>query len=116
MVSVHSLIVYHSMAVDLSIYRARIGIHRFRLFKIKGLGKFDDSEVFVFLSIILYQAGDIEKNPGPQSVDSSETSSSCHFPFFQRNFSMVNYNVQSLQHKIDILEPELSTFDLVSLS
>ena len=29
---------------------------------------------------------------------------------------MVHYNVQSLQHKIDILEPELSTFDLVSLT
>ena len=49
-------------------------------------------------------------------MDSSETSSSCHFPFFQGNFSMVHYNVQSLQHKIDILEPELPTFDLVSLS
>ena len=49
-------------------------------------------------------------------MDSSETSSSCHFPFFQGNFSMVHYNVQSLQHKIDILEPELSTFDFVSLS
>ena len=49
-------------------------------------------------------------------MDSSETSSSCHFPFFQGKFSMVHYNVQSLQHKIDILEPELSTFDLVSLS
>ena len=49
-------------------------------------------------------------------MDSSETSSSCHFPVFQGNFSMVHYNVQSLQHKIDILEPELSTFDLVSLT
>ena len=49
--------------------------------------------LFFFLSIIIYQAGDIEKNPGPQSVDSSETSSSCHFPFFQGNFSMVHYNV-----------------------
>ena len=65
-------------------------MHRFRLFKIKGLGKFDDFEALVFLSIILYQAGDIEKNPGPQSVDSSETSSSCHFPFFQGNLSMVH--------------------------
>ena len=61
----HSLIVYHSMSVDLNIYRARIGMHRFRLFKIKGLGKFDDFEVLVFLSIILYQAGDIERNSGP---------------------------------------------------
>ncbi|MEW8548517.1 MAG: reverse transcriptase family protein [Candidatus Thiodiazotropha sp.] len=104
------------MSVDLSIYRARIGIHRFRLFKIKGLGKFNNFETLLFLSLILYQAGDIERNPGPQSVDSNETSSSSHFPVFQGNFSMVHYNVQSLQHKIDILEPELSTFDLVSFT
>ena len=51
------------MSVDLNIYKARIGMHRFRLFKIKGLGKFDDFEVLVFLSIILYQAGDIKKIP-----------------------------------------------------
>ena len=82
----HSLIVYYNMSVDLNICRAQIGMHRFHLFKIKGLGKFDEYEELVFLSIILYQAGDIEKNPGPQSVDSSEFSSSCHFPFFQGKF------------------------------
>ena len=49
----HSLIVYHSMSVDLNIYRARIGMHRFRLFKIKGLGKFDDSELLVGWLVVL---------------------------------------------------------------
>ena len=32
------------------------------------------------------------------------------------NFSVVHYNVQSLLQKIDIIEPELSNFDLVSLT
>ena len=32
------------------------------------------------------------------------------------NFSVVHYNVQSLLQKKDIIEPELSNFDLVSLT
>lgn len=104
------------MAVSLSIYRARIGRHISRLFNIKGLGKFNKFETFVFLSFLLYQAGDVEKNPGPQSTNSSDSSIVSQFPVFHGNFSVVHYNVQSLLNKVDIIEPELSHFDVISLT
>ena len=66
--------------------------------------------------MLLYQAGDVEKNPGPDNNSNHDTSSQSSFPVFQGNFSVVHYNVQSLMQKIDIIEPELSNFDLVSLT
>lgn len=65
--------------------------------------------------MLLYQAGDVEKNPGPQS-DNDDNTSFSSFPLFNGNFSVVHYNVQSLLHKVDIIEPELSNFDLISLT
>ena len=34
----------------------------------------------------------------------------------RNNFSLVHYNVQSALHKLDILESELSNFDVISFS
>ena len=51
------------MDVDLNIYRARIGLHRYRLFKLKEFSCFNRFEFVAFLAMLLYQAGDIEKNP-----------------------------------------------------
>ena len=104
------------MNVDISIYRARIGLHRYRLFKLKGFSCFNHFELVTFLAMLLYQAGDVEKNPGPDNNSNHDTSSQSSFPVFQGNFSVVHYNVQSLLQKIDIIEPELSNFDLVSLT
>ena len=104
------------MSVDLSIYRARIGLHRYRLFKLKGFSCFNRFEFVTFLAMLLYQAGDIEKNPGPDNSSYSDTSPQSTFPVVQGNFSVVHYNVQSLLHKLDIIEPELSNFDLVFLT
>ena len=66
--------------------------------------------------MILYRAGDVEKNPGPENEDASDTSSSSTFPVSSGNFSVVHYNVQSVQDKLDIIEPEYSNFGLVSLT
>ena len=66
--------------------------------------------------MLLYPAGDVEKNPGPDNNSNHDTSSQSSFPVFQGNFSAGHYNVQSLLQKIDISEPELSNFDLVSLT
>ena len=104
------------MNVDISIYRARIGLHRYRLYKLKGFSCFNHFELVTFLAMLLYQAGDVEKNPGPDNNSNHDTSSQSSFPVFQGNFSVVHYNVQSLLQKIDIIEPELSNFDLVSLT
>ena len=38
------------------------------------------------------------------------------FPPLHGNFSLVHYNVQSLYNNVDILQPELSSFDLISLT
>ena len=53
--------------------------------------------------MLLYQAGDVEKNPGPDNNSNHDTSSQSSFPVFQGNFSVVHYNVQSLLQKIDII-------------
>ena len=54
----------------------------------------------------------MEKNPGPENEDASDTSFSSTFPYFNGIFS----DVQSVQHKLDIIEPEFSNFGLVSLT
>ena len=67
--------------------------------------------------MILYRAGDLEKDPGPENEDASDdTSSSSTFPVFNGNYSVVPYNVRSVQRKPDIIEPEFSNFGLVSFT
>lgn len=104
------------MSIDLSSYRARIGLYRYKLLKLKGCKRLNMFESTIFLAILLYRAGDVEKNPGPESDNRSDTSSTCSFPVFQGNFSVVDYNVQSLLHKVDIIRSEFSNFDVVSLT
>ena len=58
----------------------------------------------------------MEKNPGPVNDNTSDVSSSASFPVFNGKFSVVHYNVQSAQHKLDIIEPEFANFSLVSLT
>lgn len=68
------------------------------------------------MSMLLYQSGDIETNPGPNSSGSSERDSSYLFPPLHGNFSLVHYNIQSVLNKLDIIEPELSSFDIIALT
>ena len=72
------------MNVDLGIYRARIGLHRYRLLKPKGCSCFYRFEFITFLAMLLYQACDVEKNPGPDNSSYSDTSSQSTFPVFSR--------------------------------
>ena len=53
------------MSVELSIYRARIGLFSGITKKLKGFKYLNIFECLVCLSLILLQCGDIEKNPGP---------------------------------------------------
>ena len=64
----------------------------------------------------LYQSGDFEKNPRPNSASSTKSDDLFPFSPLQGNLSMVHYNVQSLASKTDIIEPELTNFDIVSLT
>ena len=79
---------------------------------------FMESLFWLYLLIVL--SGDIEINPGPESVDLSSPCSSCttyiNLSLFEQNFSVVHYNVQSLLAKVDQLQMELSHFDVIALS
>ena len=67
--------------------------------------------------MFLCKSGDIERNPGPNSIlnesfsnnfdlDSSSTMS-------REYFSMVHYNVHSMLPKLDAVEFELNNFDVI---
>ena len=75
--------------------------------------------IFWFYLLIIL-SGDVETNPGPDSVDLSSFCSSCsidtNLSLFEQNFSVVHYNVQSLLAKVDQLQMELSHFDVIAFS
>ena len=75
--------------------------------------------IFWFYLLIIL-SGDVETNPGPDSVDLSSLCSSCsidtNLTLFEQNFSVVHYNVQSLLAKVDQLQMELSHFDVIAFS
>ena len=70
--------------------------------------------------LLILLAGDIERNPGPNSSDVSLlSSSSCSFQDlspFEENFSVIHYNVQGLVSKIDQLQVEPSHFDIIAFT
>ena len=49
-------------------------------------------------------------------MSSGESNESFKFPPLQGNLSMVHYNVQSLANKVDLIEPELTNFYIISLT
>ena len=81
------------MTIELNIYRARIGLHHYRHSKVKGLGTLNNFELVTFLAMLLYQSGDIEKNPGPNSASSTESDDSflfkVIFPWFTITFKVL---------------------------
>ncbi len=62
-------------------------------------------------------SGDVETNPGPSSNESSIAASidDLHSAIKQK-FSVVHLNVQSIQNKIDVIQAELSHFDVIALT
>ena len=76
----------------------------------------------LWLMLILKLSGDIHPNPGPNSFvssdDDSASSNSDIYKFlnFPNHLSIVQYNVQSLLHKVDIISSELSCFDVIALT
>ena len=103
------------MPVEFNIHRARVGLHHFRHFKVKGLENLiilNLLHALHFYSIRLVMS---RKNPGPVSVSASDSSQSFHFPPLQGNLSMVHYNVQSSFNKLDLIEAEFSDYSIISL-
>ena len=96
-----------------------IGLHYCKNLKIKGLTHFTNFELITFLSLLLLNCGDIERNPGPASEDSTPTVSadtSLNDTGLKDKFSLVHYNVQSLADKKDLLFSELSNFSIISVT
>ena len=69
----------------------------------------------IFLPILLYRAGDVEKILDQNHIIKAIPPQP-QFPVFQGNFSVVHYYVHSLLHKVDITGSEFSNFDEVSLT
>ena len=94
------------MEVDIVTYRIRIGLHYYRHHRLKGVNCLNIFEYYVFIRMLLLRAGDIELNPGPDSDNDSLLSDS----------SLETLDVQSATRKIDLLESELSNFDVISIT
>ena len=83
--------------------------------------------LITWLSLLLLCSGDIQPNPGPFSISSI---SSASYPSnssnisndiisslsINHNLSFVQYNVQSILNKLDILQTELFEFDILAFS
>ena len=79
-----------------------------------------------FVMLILL-SGDVHSNPGPDMVNvslnsdvSSHNSSSFSLSSMctqlSHNLSIVHYNVQSIFHKLDLLQSELHNFDIMAFT
>ena len=83
--------------------------------------------LITWLSLLLLCSGDIQPNPGPSSISSissaSNPSNSSNISndvisslSINHNLSFVQYNVQSILNKLDILQTELFEFDILAFS
>ena len=81
--------------------------------------------VATWLAVLLLCSGDVHPNPGPSSVSSTESLSSTASNLSSsilnslttgHNLSFIHYNVQSILNKLDILQAELSEFDILAFT
>ena len=86
------------------------------------LGVFAFIVQVVWLICLLIEAGDVHPNPGPSTSSSiSSISSSLNNSFSAilssfHHLSFVQYNVQSIYNKLDVLSVELSEFDILAFT
>lgn len=78
-----------------------------------------------WLTALLLQSGNVHPNPGPLSLSSAGSTSSSSSSFADAVFdslnldyylSFVQYNVQSIAPKLDILHAELHSFDILAFT
>ncbi|MCG7868089.1 MAG: endonuclease/exonuclease/phosphatase family protein [Candidatus Thiodiazotropha taylori] len=82
------------------------------LFTKKLLGIFICVNVFVFLLLLL--SGDVHPNPGPDTLSSSNaTSHSQMSTSFSQNLSIIHLNIQSILPKMEILDVEMQSYDIL---
>ncbi|KAH3890067.1 hypothetical protein DPMN_014136 [Dreissena polymorpha] len=91
------------------------------LFVIRSIFVLITVVLFTWIYAIMLLSGDIELNPGPVSISSLDSniteynSLNCLLAM-PNNLSFLQYNVQSIRNKIEILTAELSNFDILSFS
>ena len=90
----------------------------FNITKVKVLEYLNFMGFYVIMSLLLLAC--IELNPGPISeastISSNLSSTHCDLKLVKYEFSIVHYNVQSVTNKLDIIESELSNFDIICLT
>ena len=92
----------------------RIGLHYGRHCKVKGITHLTTFELIIFLSLLLINAGDIELNPGPDTVQND--TGSVDDSLISSYFSVVHYNIQSILNKVDLIGSELRNFNIICLT
>jgi len=98
------------MSIDLGTFRTRVGLFCYFQNEMKGYSSFNQFELCCWLSMLLLLSGDVHENPGPST---SSTSSLDTFVPAQGNLSLVDYNVQSILNKKDILFGDLRNYDIL---
>ena len=90
-------------------------------FNLQGIMLLFSSVLLTWPYVLLLQAGDLHRNPGPSSSSSNMqglyTASSIlniDFSSLANHLSFVHYNVQSLAPKLDTLAAELMDFDILA--
>ena len=77
-------------------------------------------DVVLWFSIVLLLSGDIEINPGPDSVEGSfsscDTLSATSFETLSNHLSIFHLNIQSIVPKIDIIRSEADASDVLVFS
>ena len=78
------------------------------------------SNLITWLLSLLLQCGDIETNPGPDSVEGSTVDSSdlsaTSFELLSNHLTILHLNIQSLIHKMDIIRSEAEAYDVLVFS
>ena len=74
------------------------------------------TKVLFWLYLLIVLSGDVEINPGPESVDLFSSCSPCRTVInllfvFEYNYSVVHWNVHNLLAKVD--QMELPQFDVI---
>ena len=114
------------MSIEISAYRARVGLFGHYQLRQKGFKPMTSFDLVIWLSILLIRSGDVHKNPGPvtsSSFDSSFGSASSLSSgslnlseLISSHLSFVHYNVQSLAPKIHQLYADLCSFDVLAFT
>ena len=102
--------------ISIEVFRIRIGLHYSRHAKVKGIEHLNYFELQIMMSLLLI--GGIERNPGPTSESSAGSNSvlSETEHIIEDKFSIVHYNVQSIANKLDVIESEFRSFDVICIT